>query len=93
MKPNFPVIRAFSVTSTAQKILDANPRRKAVLIYNNGTATVYLLSSRNQVAANGIPIPTGANYSSDHFNTQGEYWIIGSGTDDVRIEEDLQGES
>lgn len=89
MPKNFPLIRAFSVTTTAKLVLEANDKRKAVLIYNNGTGTVYLLSGRGQIATDGIPIPVGGAYDNDHFNPQGEYWIIGSGTDDIRIEEDI----
>ena len=88
---NRPRIFAHSVTTTATQILKANPKRKAVFIYNNGTATVYLLSDQRQVAANGIPIPVGTGYDSDHYNCQGDYWIIGSGTDDIRVEETLSG--
>lgn len=89
-KTNFPRIRAFSVTTTAKKVLERDARRKAVLIYNNGTATVYLIDSERQTTSNGIPIVPGTAYDNDHFNCQGEYWIIGSGTDDIRIEEDIQ---
>ena len=90
-KLNFPRIRAFTVTTTAQKLLDINANRKAVLIYNNGTSPVELLSKQTQVYGNGIPIHAGSCYPIDHFNCQGEYWIICStGTEDVRIEETIQ---
>jgi len=88
---NFPHIRAFTVTTTAKKVLEANPKRKAVLIYNNGSAPVELLSSPKAPYGQGIPIHSGSCYVSDHFNCQGEYWIIcSSGTVEVRIEETIQ---
>ena len=90
-KLNFPTIKSFTVTTTAQKLLDINPNRKAVLIYNNGTSPVELLSNGKQVYGDGIPIHAGSVYTNEHFNCQGEYWIIcGTGTVDIRIEEDVQ---
>ena len=90
-KLNFPRIRAFTVTTTAKKLLDANRKRKAVLIYNNGTNPVELLDSAKAIYGQGIPILAGTEYDSDHFNPQGDYWIICSaGTVDIRIEETIQ---
>ena len=90
-KLNFPRIRAFTVTTTAKKLLEGNPKRKAVLIVNNGGATVELLTSPNAIYGQGMPIEAGASYDSDHFNCQGEYWIICNvGTVDIRVEETVQ---
>lgn len=90
-KLNFPRIRAFTVTTAAQKLLEGNAKRKAVLIYNNGTAPVELLDNKKQVYGDGIPIHAGSCYTNEHFNCQGEYWIISESADqDVRIEEDVQ---
>ena len=90
-KLNFPRIRAFTVTTTAQKLLEGNPKRKAVLIYNNGAAAVELLDNRNAIYGQGIPIAAGICYDSEHFNPQGEYWVICSaGTVDIRVEEIVQ---
>ena len=92
VKINFPIIRKVTVTTTAQKLLDANKRRKAVLIFNAGTAPVELLSSPNAAYGTGIPIEGGSSYDNDHFNCQGAYWVIcESGTVDIRVEEDIQG--
>lgn len=93
-KLNFPRIRAFTVTTTAQQLLRVNKDRKAVLIYNNGSAPVELLDSPKAPYGQGIPIPAGSAYNNEHFNPQGAYWIIcNSGTVDVRIEETIQNES
>ena len=90
-KLNFPRIRAFTVTTTAQQILKVNKDRKAVLIYNNGTAPVELLDNNKAIYGKGIPIHAGSCYTSEGFNCQGSYWIIcSSGTVDVRIEETIQ---
>ena len=90
-KLNFPRIRQFTVTTTAQQVLKENKQRKAVLIYNNGTAPVELLDNKKQTYGKGIPILAGTAYDNEHFNPQGEYWIIcESGTEDIRIEEDIQ---
>lgn len=90
-KLNHPNIFPFTVTTTAKKLLDNNKQRKAVLIYNNGTAPVELLSTRTQTYGQGIPILAGAQYDNDHFNPQGEYYIISEAADqDIRVEEDIQ---
>ena len=89
-KFNFPRIRAFTVTTTAQKLLDVNSKRKKVVIFNNGLVTVELLDDSNAVYGQGIPIHAGDVYPSDHFNPQGEYWIIcETGTVDIRVEETI----
>jgi len=91
MKLNHPIIFQFTVTTTAQQLLDNKKNRKAVLIYNNGAAPVELLSDEKQAYGSGIPILAGSYYNNEHFNPQGTYWIICSaGTVDIRIEEDIQ---
>ena len=89
---NFPIIRAFTATTTPQLLLRKNSKRKAVLIYNNGVVTVELVS-QGGVYGQGIPIDADVTYSNDHFNCQGEYSIVAaSGTCDLRVEEDIQGD-
>lgn len=89
---NHPHIYQFTVTTTAQKLLDNNKKRKAVLIFNAGTAPVELLSNPNAPYGEGIPIEAGTAYDNDHFNCQGAYWIIcQTGTVDIRVEETIQG--
>jgi len=93
-KINFPRITVVSVTTTTTKVLEANPKRKAVLIFNNGDNPVELVDNKQGTYGQDIPIAAGSAYSSDHFNCQGEYWIICSaGTEDIRIEETIQGDS
>ena len=91
-KLNFPIIRKFTVTSTPKRLLDANPKRKAVLIYNNGSVTVELLSAGGKFG-DGIPISPNSPYDNDHFNCQGEYWVATESSDcEIRVEEDIQGD-
>jgi len=69
------------------QVVKSNPRRKALLLYNNGSATIYLLSAQNKRATDGIPIPTNSAYQND--DCYGPYWAIAaSGTQDLRVEED-----
>lgn len=64
-----------------------------MLIVNNGAVIVELLSSQLQAYGDGIPIDAGASYSNEHFNPQGEYYVIAaSATCDLRIEETLSSE-
>lgn len=85
-----PKIGAIKVTTKPKMIVDVNPHRKALLIYNNGTATVELLSSKDGRYGDGIPIDPQVPYSNEDY-CQGAYWIIAeSGTQDVRFEEDIE---
>ena len=91
-KKNFPKIYAFTATTTPQVLLRQNKKRKAVLIFNNGSVTVELVSVGG-IYGQGIPISPSVPYDNDHFNCQGEYWIVAaSGTCDLRVEEDIQEE-
>jgi hypothetical protein len=86
---NYPNIFQRTATTTPTILLQENKKRKAVLIYNNGAATVELLS-KGGVYGHGIPIAAGTEYDSDHFNPQGEYYVAcAAGTVDLRIEEDI----
>lgn len=90
-KMNHPRIFQFTVTTTSKKLLENKKNRKAVLIVNTGATAVELLSSPNAPYGTGIPILSNSSYNNDHFNCQGEYWVICSaGTIDIRVEEDIQ---
>jgi len=84
-----PKIGAIKVTTKPKMIVGINPKRKALLIYNNGTATVELLSSKDGRYGDGIPIPAGKSYNNKDY-CQGAYWIIAkNGTQDIRFEENI----
>ena len=85
-----PKIGARKATTKPKMIVDINPKRKALLIYNNGTVSVELLSSKDGRYGDGIPIKPDRSYSNKDY-CQGAYWIIAeSGTQDIRFEEDLE---
>ena len=83
----YPNTRGITVTTDPQKLVTENRKRKAFLVYNNGSATVYILNAQNKAVADGIPVAAGSSYTND--DCYGEYWIIAaSGSQNVRIEED-----
>jgi len=68
-------------------LVTENSTRKGLLVYNNGTDTVYILSSPALEKEDGIPVAPGKAYDND--DCYGEYWIVAeSGSQDVRVEED-----
>jgi len=84
-----PRIGAIKVGTKPKMLLGFNPKRKALLIYNNGSATVELISSKDSRYGDGIPIAPGSSYSNKDY-CQGAYWLIAeSGTQDIRFEEDI----
>jgi len=79
--------RPLTVGTSVIELVKENPTRKGLLVYNNGSATVYILSAQNLTTSDGIPVAAGASYEND--NCTGEYWIVAeSGTQNVRVEED-----
>jgi hypothetical protein len=78
---------ALTVTTAVQKLVGKNSTRTGLLVYNNGTATVYILSAQNLTSADGIPVAAGASYENNE--TTAELWIVAaSGSQNVRVEED-----
>lgn len=79
--------RTFSINVTTKvvQLVSEDPKRTGLLVYNNGSATVYLLSAQNLKATDGIPIAAAGSYSNkESYNA---YWIVAeSGTQDVRVE-------
>ena len=85
-----PKIGRFKASTSAKMLVDINCKRKALLIYNNGTAPVEVLSSKDGKYGDGIPIKSDRSYNNQDY-CQGAYWIIAeSGTQDIRFEEDLE---
>lgn len=86
-KARYARIISLKVTTTPMQLLGENRKRKAFLVYNNGTATVEILDGPTRKYGEGIPVAAGAEYDND--DCYGEYWIVAaSGTQDVRVEED-----
>lgn len=83
----YPKTYALQVGTKKQKLVAENKKRKYLFIYNNGTDTIYILSSPALNKDNGIPVPVGGSYNNEHC--YGEYWVVAeSGTQDIRVEED-----
>lgn len=75
------------VTTKVQVLCANNPKRTGLLVVNNGTAVVYLLSAQNLTADDGIPIAVDGSYNNSEGTSA--YWIVAaSGTQDVRVEVD-----
>ena len=65
-------------------LVGEDPNRKGILVYNNGTETVYILGAKGQTSTDGIPLAAGASYEDD--TSTGELFIVAaSGTQDVRV--------
>jgi len=80
---------ALAVGTSPVKLCDKDPKRRAMLVYNNGSVTIYILSAQNLAAAQGIPVVANAAYQND--DCYGEYWIVAaSGSQDVRVELDSE---
>jgi len=79
--------RAHPVGTKPVQVLAQNPKRKSFLIYNNGTATVYLLDDETLPKEEGMPIPPGGSYDND-TTTAAIYLVAESGIQDVKVEED-----
>ena len=76
-----------NVTTKTIQLCAKNPKRTGLLVVNNSSVVVYILSAQNQSASDGIPIAAGASYTND--TTTAELFIIAaSGTQDVRVEVD-----
>ena len=87
MKKIYAKIYALSV-GTTPTILYENQNRVGLLIQNNSSNTLYLLSQGNDTAQS-IVISAGATYRND-VAPQGEYQLIASAaTSDIRVEEDI----
>jgi hypothetical protein len=73
-----------NVTTKVTQLCASNPKRTGLLIYNNGSSTVELLTAQNLSYGDGIPIAAGAQFDDDDYT--GPYWIVAaSGTQDVRV--------
>jgi len=86
-KPKVTTSRTFNIQAgtEAKQLVSANPKRVGLLVYNNGSVTVYILSAQNMAVGDGIPVAAGATYSNDESTN--EYYIITeSSTADVRVE-------
>jgi len=87
LKPiNVNQIKPVNVPATIPlKLFDANPMRKAFLIQNLG-AYIVEVNANGQLLGQGVQIPVGGVLTDDHFNAQGELWIVSfTGVSDCRV--------
>lgn len=75
-KQNTNRIYRFTATTTNQRLFVAEPKRKAFLIYNNGDNIVDFLDNKNDVYGTGFPVKPTGTVNDDHFNPQGELFVI-----------------
>jgi hypothetical protein len=86
-KAKYARITSLKVTDKPIQLLGENPKRKAFLVYNNGSVNIEILDGQTRKYGEGIPVAAGAQYDND--DCYGAYWIVAaSGTQDVRVEED-----
>jgi len=75
------------VTTQAVQLVAKDSKRARLIVYNNGSATVYILSAQNMTTSDGIPVAAGTSYTND--TTTAELYIVAaSGTQDVRVQVD-----
>jgi len=71
-----------TIAATATLIDAGSAGRESVLLYNNGTATIYIGHS-GVTTSNGLPLPVGGSLTVDK-NTAALYGIVASGTQNLR---------
>jgi hypothetical protein len=69
---------------TATSIIGSNANRASLLIYNAGSATVYLGKSGSVTTGNGVPLLPNASIE-DTESTDSWYGITGGTTGDLRV--------
>ncbi len=79
-------VKNVSVTTEATRLLDANPGRRAVRIFNNGSAAIFVGPTDQVTKATGFPIPNGTGIIDEH-SADAWYAIIAADTADVRVME------
>ena len=83
-----------TITTTATKIVSANPNRQSLLLSNTSAGTVYLGADNTVTTANGLPLVQDGTLTEDDGGSRmfmGEVWgIVGAGTSDLRYWERIR---
>jgi len=79
------------VPTTSVKLMDANPKRKAYSIVNNGSNTIYLGANSGVTTESGEPLLPGEMVSDD-TDDEDVWALAASGTQDVRVTELIKRE-
>lgn len=91
-KINSNKIYVFTATTTSQRLFGNNKNRKAFAIYNNGANNVEVCDTSQAYGYGYLIIPT-QEVSDDHFNPQGELWVIATvGNTELRVWEIISQE-
>ena len=78
------VTRRLMVGTDVIQLVGENPKRKGLLVYNKGTASVYILSAENLSKEDGIPVGSESSFD-DNLTTGALYIVADSGVQDVRV--------
>ncbi|MBP2029755.1 hypothetical protein J2755_000675 [Methanohalophilus levihalophilus] len=88
--------RAFNVTTDPEMAVNPDPDRDVVVITNLSGATIYWGVDPELSTANGAPIFNNGRAEFSRENGRdpriARYLVIGSGSGDVRIDEESTGE-
>jgi len=83
--------RRVSVTTDVTQLASYNPKRVAIVIFNNGTGRIYLSDNPANVVVEGFPLDPGASFSlvkkDGDDPTVALYGQTETGTQDIRIAE------
>jgi len=67
------------LTTNPKKVLNANPKRVNLKIYNTDSQDVYLLAKETDDKTSGYPIPSGKPYENEHH--QGDVILVSNAGD------------
>jgi hypothetical protein len=77
-----------TITTTATKIVSANPNRQSLILANVGTGTVYLGPDDTVTKDNGVPLLQDGTFTEDDGGSRmfmGDVWgIVEASTSDLR---------
>lgn len=72
-----------TIGTSASLVVDQREVRTGVVVYNNGSATIYLGTDSSVTTSNGLPVAIGASGSLDGYMGP-VYAISGTASQDVR---------
>lgn len=76
--------RRLIVGTDGMRLVGRNPKREHIYLYNNGSATIYILDSKAQKKENGYPVPAGGAW--DDPDCTGALFIVADSADqDIRV--------
>lgn len=79
--------KSVTVTNSATEIVGLNQKRKVLVLYNNGSVTVYLGFTSTDCTTSSLPF-TPETYIVFKLKADPIYGITATGTCDIRVWED-----